>query len=180
MKQSLFLKRTLMDGEQVLYVAGIHFMFIVKAAFIALLLLAAGYGISFLFGMSGLVPVPYGPVPMYFLGGIGALYFIWRCLWMLTVEIVLTNKRFLFKRGVIFVQQSKLDVFGLDSCEIRQTVFGTWLDYGDILISTAAVSDGDPRLPSINHPGEFTKAFENKKNAHYGTRPVIAVPVGGE
>lgn len=178
MSQSVFLKRSLLDGEEVLYSAEIHFMFIVKAALIAILLTVLGAGIAALFRLSGLIPAPYADIPAYVLGGVGAGFFIWRLLWKATAEFVLTNKRFLLKHGVIFVQQSKLDIFGMDSCEIRSTVIGTWLDYGDILVSTLSASDGNPRLPSISRPGEFTKAFDSRKKAN-NMPGVIGIPADG-
>ena len=53
---------------------------------------------------------------------------------MATTEIAITNKRVIYKEGLIRRDTAELNHGKIESIDIRQSVLGRILDYGDILV----------------------------------------------
>ena len=64
-----------------------------------------------------------------------ALPFLWCYFWFKSIEMVVTNKRVVFKRGIIAVNTKELKNAKVESIEIRQGIIGRFCNCGDIRFS---------------------------------------------
>ncbi len=103
-------------------------------------------------------------IPLYVGLGIGC----WICFWMMlkkwTTEIILTDKRILYKRGFFFVNINEVDIEQLASDNVEQSLLGRILDYGDLHIR--CIEADDIWLPPIAKPYEFRNALEREKHKY--------------
>lgn len=172
---SRFLRQSLMPGEKIVRIAKFHWFYTATSFMIFALLTALGSGLSAVIERFG-VP-SYGaaqttasaamasaaPWPLYIGAGIGAIVFVWRWVIKATTEIVLTDKRFLFKRGVFAVRTEKMALREVNYCKIRQSLLGNLLDYGSVYVYTLTLDDDNVQLPEIARPNIFTSMIERLK-----------------
>lgn len=100
------------------------------------------------------------------LGGalIGFLLFMLMMIKMWTTEIVLTDRRLIYKRGFISINVDEVDIEQLASQKMEQTILGRFLDFGEVHIRCIEASD--IWLPAITNPNGFINALERQKQ-HY-------------
>lgn len=168
---SRFLKQSLMPGERVIRVGHFHYIYTITSLVIFAALAGSGWGLHLLIDRFGLIPqetmvmtgVKASMLPVY----IGALIGLWIVLYRWLVKemtlIVLTDKRFLYKRGIFSVRTEKMAVREVNYCEIRQSLLGNLLDYGRILVYTLTLDDNNIILPEIAEPHIFTSMIERVK-----------------
>lgn len=68
-------------------------------------------------------------------------------------EIVVTNRRIIFKRGFLKRQTFEMNMEKVESVRVDQSIFGRMLGYGTVIIRGTG-SSFEP-LPLIDHPLEF-------------------------
>lgn len=172
---SRFLRQSLMPGEKIVRIAKFHWFYTATSFIIFALLTAMGSGLSAVIERFG--TPSYGamqtaasaamasaaPWPLYLGAGLGGIIFVWRWLVKATTEIVLTDKRFLFKRGVFAVRTEKMAVREVNYCEIRQSLLGNLFDYGSVYVYTLTLDDDNILLPEIAKPNIFTSLIERVK-----------------
>ncbi|MGE0860771.1 MAG: PH domain-containing protein [Gammaproteobacteria bacterium] len=81
------------------------------------------------------------------------------------MEQGLTNKRVIFKRGIISRRTDEMKLRSIETVEIEQGVFGRLLDYGTVVVTGRGISDvvlknvDDPmlvkrRIESVSNPAD--------------------------
>lgn len=78
-------------------------------------------------------PMVFGTllIPVY---GIGlGILLISGCIWNCT-ELAVTNKRVVYKRGVMSCDVVEIPLGKVESCECKQGLFGMWLGFGTVFI----------------------------------------------
>jgi Bacterial PH domain len=96
--------------------------------------------------------------------GLGAWVTFWMMMRKWTTEIILTDKRLLYKRGFFLVNVDEVDIEQLASDYVQQSLLGRLLDYGTIHIRCIEASD--LWLPPIARPYEFRNAIEQQKQKY--------------
>ncbi len=71
---------------------------------------------------------------LIFAGGIGLLTIIRPLIAYLTTDIGVTNKRFIFKTGLVSRDSLELTLSKVENVRINQSVFGRILGYGDVTV----------------------------------------------
>jgi len=79
-----------------------------------------------------------------------------------TTEIAITNKRMIYKRGLIARNVGELNVDRIEGVNVLQSVLGRFLNYGRLAIRGMGV--GEVVLPAIEDPIVFRKAIERAKS----------------
>ena len=88
---------------------------------------------------------------------------IYEWLRLRTLEHGVTNKRVIFKRGIISRQTEEMKVGSIETVEIDQGIWGRILGFGDIKVTGRGISDvvfrrmADPmdvkrRIEGVSHP----------------------------
>lgn len=131
-----YIDSTLIPREKVILSPSVHKIVYIKP-FIFLGIL------SFIFLVVGLIdPSQSACLVGYELGGmfITAIWHLWNKLYYANVEMAVTNKRVVAKTGIISVHSEELQWNKIESIEIRQGIFGRWLNYGDVYFSGTGIS----------------------------------------
>ena len=102
-------------------------------------------------------------IPLFVSTFVGLTVVVGRVLRQLTTEVYVTNKRLLFKTGVLAVQVPKMSLKEINYCTVRQSWLGSLLGYGGLEIFTFTQDDKNIILPAIAQPHAFTKALEMAK-----------------
>ena len=79
-----------------------------------------------------------------------------------TTEIVLTNDRFVFKKGWISRSTEEFALQRLEEVNLHQSILGRIFDYGKLTISGVGV--GVIEIPAIDSPLEFRKALKELRS----------------
>ena len=117
---------------------------------------------------------PLLSISAFYIGAASApLFFLWRMVQKWTTEIIVTNKRLLFKRGVFITHFIKIDLRQMYQTEVNQTLLGKILGYGSLYIYTTIVSKNEQSkednrnisLPPIAEPHKFGSMIEIAKRA---------------
>jgi hypothetical protein len=114
---------------------------------------------------------PY--IPFYILLFMGTWVFVSMMVRMWTTHIVLTDRRFIYKHGLLAVEMIQMNFWQIEHTDVNQSLLGSMLDYGRVLIQSYAIhqqedSTGDEgllRLPHIRHPYMFTRVIEDHRRA---------------
>lgn len=99
---------------------------------------------------------------------------IWLVLWILllvtipiaiyewlrlrTIEHAVTNKRVVYKRGIISRQTEEMKIGSIETVEINQGVWGRLLGFGDVKVTGRGLSD--VVLRTIDDPMEVKRQIE--------------------
>jgi hypothetical protein len=117
-------------------------------------------------------------MPLYILGGYGIFDFLSRMIKKWTTEIVLTDRRFIYKHGLFSVEMIQMNFWQVEHSDVTQSTLGTLLDYGLVHIQSHAVQNREAVagskdilvLPSISHPFLFTRLIEDNRQLPYKDR----------
>ncbi len=169
---SRFLQQTLLDDERIVSRAEFHWVYTFRAFLVAVLWIAVGIAIQF--GLHKLAAsshdnsiARYELIPPLFGLVVGGFSFLAKMIYKWTTEIVLTDKRFLYKSGVFSILVYKMNVREINYCNIMQSLLGNWLDYGHVYIITYTLDDKNIFLPNIAGPHTFSTAIEQVKKAEF-------------
>ncbi|MEZ0225935.1 MAG: PH domain-containing protein [Alphaproteobacteria bacterium] len=191
---SRFLRDSLTQGEVVVFNAKFHWFYhVVTFIVLALWLVAGGlFGMWFhwtavhVFGprMALANPGVYAlmerlqNLPMFVCAGLAGFAVLKRVLVQITTEAVVTNKRLLFKRGIFSVQASKMALKEVNYAEIKQSLLGNILGYGQLHIYTFTLDDKNISIPNIAKPSAFNKALDAAKSGTGQPTDRSAMPPG--
>ena len=92
---------------------------------------------------------------------IGLIVFLYMMIKKWTTERVLTDIRFIQKKGWIVRHTEEIRIDRMEEVNLDQSLFGRILDYGDIQI--AGVGTGEIKLKMIDSPIEFQKKLNDLK-----------------
>jgi uncharacterized membrane protein YdbT with pleckstrin-like domain len=126
-----YISQNLIDGEQVIYQARLSMWS------------------QFVLIMAGIILLPAF--------GAGLLLLLWAWIVCKTTELAITNKRIIFKSGIIQRTTMELRLDKIESIKVDQGIMGRLLNFGSI---TIAGTGGDKTpLKSIVEPLQFQKYF---------------------
>ena len=171
--RSRFLQQTLLPDEFVVRRGNFHWIYTFQACLKAGVWVALGFLGAFLFAQFGggnmaeaekSKPVFFLPLFGIILGG---FIFVSVMLRKWTTEIVLTNRRFLYKTGVFSILVYKLNMQEINYCNITQSLVGNMLNYGRLFMFTHTLDDKNIYLPEIADPHIFSTEIETLKRMQY-------------
>ncbi|MEM8786476.1 MAG: PH domain-containing protein [Pseudomonadota bacterium] len=90
---------------------------------------------------------------------IGIVMAIYRTVDEITTELVITNRRFVYKRGFIIRHTNEFALDRIESVVLRQGFLGRMLGFGDLVIRGSGI--GEIELPTIGRPLEFRRSLIN-------------------
>jgi len=88
---------------------------------------------------------------------VGIYFFFARQVRKWTTELVVTNKRFVYKRGIISIKTDEFTTNRIQAVTLSQTLFGRILGYGHLNIRGEEI--GQFGLPIIADPLTFRRAL---------------------
>ena len=102
---------------------------------------------------------------------VAGVIFAWRMLDMWSTEIILTDRRLLYKQGILFVKYTKIDLRQLFETVVNQSRLGAMLNYGSVFIYSNMVDtslkgdkfDRNIVLPKIADPHTFASRVDRAK-----------------
>lgn len=105
----------------------------------------------------------YVPVVLYTLIIIGIPIAIYKWLVLHNTEQGVTNKRVIFKTGIVSRSTDEMKLTSIETVEIEQSVLGRLLGFGDVKVTGRGISDlvfhkiDDPmsvkrQIESVSHP----------------------------
>ena len=78
-----------------------------------------------------------------------------------TTEICITNKRLIYKQGLIARHVGEMNVDRIEGVNVYQGIFGRLFGYGGVIVRGMGV--GEVGLPQMREPIAFRKAIERSK-----------------
>jgi membrane protein YdbS with pleckstrin-like domain len=152
-----YVQHVLQPGEQVRKVSSLHW--IIYWPGVALVLLAvAAYWLS----ETRLLPGIW-QFTAYGLALIGIVLLIqeWFRWWI--TEIAVTNRRVIYKKGLIRRQTNEMNMDKVESVQINQSILGRLFDYGDVTI--LGTGEGLETLRTIARPIELRNSITGTAHA---------------
>jgi uncharacterized membrane protein YdbT with pleckstrin-like domain len=137
-----YVQSVLQPGEEIRYTSGIHWIVYVR-----------GLSIGILACIVLIVARQLQPGGMQWfldwvaaiLGFVAVLWLLWDWfLWWIT-EIAATNRRVIYKKGFIWRDTNEMNLDKVESVQVKQSILGRLLDYGDILI----IGTGEGRFEEV-------------------------------
>lgn len=180
-KMSFIAKHIVGSDERVVTITRLHWIYAVKGLmwflFLAGFGFAADWGIYFISEGSGpIVSFSYIPFWLQF-HAVLALFLATGILvlWvyvikLLSTEIVLTNKRVVYKRGLIFVEVEEISLDEISSETVNHGFLGSFLSYGTIFLDMRFV--GDVHLPTVKDPYNLVKGINRMRGALHA-KPIL-------
>lgn len=151
-----YVKRNLMNGEQILMNAQIHWAYWFQPFLrIIIELVVAGALLFFvhddshqhLFNMIALVLIILAVVT-----------FLYHLLKVKCMDMAITDRRLVIKQGIISVQTFELLLQKAEAIEVEQNFMGRLLGFGTITAIGSGGSVGSMKL--ISNPNDFRRAFQ--------------------
>lgn len=79
-----------------------------------------------------------------------------------TTEIAITNKRLVYKRGLVARYVGEMNIDRIEGVNVLQGIWGRIFNYGRIMVRGMGV--GEVVLPPIEDPLKFRRAIEKARN----------------
>ena len=146
-----YLQRVLQPGEQVRHISSIHWIVYWRGVAVALLAVVA-----YLLSDARLLPGIWR-YTAYALALVAVVLLIQQWLQWWVTEIAVTNRRIIYKKGLIRRQTNEMNMDKVESVQIDQSILGRMLDYGDVTI--LGTGEGFETLPTIASPIELRNSI---------------------
>lgn len=186
-------KKNLQEGEELLYIPRLHWMFTIKHILQSLpfflILLCLGIAADSIAAFLGLAMDP--TIPLIIRGAVKYVFlfslvlvvldFVWRIFQYLCTEYGVTNRRLIIKKGVIRLAVAEIPTDRIESIYCFQTLFGRIFHYGTVYIS--GIGGKQPMFYMVSKPyalrRKITKIMEKNKaiTVVHGELPGRKVPV---
>jgi uncharacterized membrane protein YdbT with pleckstrin-like domain len=152
-----YVQHVLQPGEQVRQVSSLHWIIYWPGIAIGILAVAA-YWLS----ETRLLPGIW-QFTAYALALIGIVLLIqeWFRWWI--TEIAVTNRRVIYKKGLVRRQTNEMNMDKVESVQINQSILGRLLDYGDVTI--LGTGEGFETLRTIASPIELRNSITGTAHA---------------
>jgi membrane protein YdbS with pleckstrin-like domain len=137
-------QRVLQPGEQVRQISSIHWTVYWPGVAVALLAVVAYWPSD-----TRLLP-GFWRYTAYALALVVAVLLIQQWFQWWITEIAVTNRRVIYKRGLIQRETNEMNMEKVESVEIDQSIFGRMLDYGNVTIP--GTGEGFKTLRTIANP----------------------------
>jgi uncharacterized membrane protein YdbT with pleckstrin-like domain len=152
-----YVQAVLQPGEQVRKVSSIHW--IIYWPGVALVLLAV---VACWLSETRLLPGVWRYTAYALaLAGIVVLIQEWFRWWI--TEIAVTNRRVIYKKGLIRRQTNEMNMDKVESVQINQSILGRLLDYGDVTI--LGTGEGFETLRTVASPIELRNSITGTAHA---------------
>ena len=145
-----YVQRVLRPGEQVRQISSIHWIVYWPGVAVALLAVVAYW-----LGDTRLLP-RFWRYTAYALTLVAAVLLIQQWFQWWITEIAVTNRRVIYKRGLIQRETNEMNMDKVESVQIDQSIFGRMLDYGNVTI--LGTGEGFKTLRTIANPVDLRKA----------------------
>jgi uncharacterized membrane protein YdbT with pleckstrin-like domain len=146
-----YLQRVLQPGEQVRHISSIHWIMYWPGVAVALLAVVA-YWFSETRFLTGI-----WRYTAYLLALVAIVLLIQQWLQWWVTEIAVTNRRVIYKKGLVRRQTNEMNMDKVESVKINQSILGRVLDYGDVTI--LGTGEGFETLHTIASPIELRNSI---------------------
>ena len=148
-----YIERELTEGEQIVLLGRVSWWTIVPQTLLAVAVLVVAAVVAAMLAAL---------VPMFWAIALPLVVLVWivmvarQVLRVLTTEIAITDRRVMSKSGILRTEVKVTPLDKVNSVNVRQSVFGNMLDYGDIEVTTATAEENDNhRIASLAHTDRF-------------------------
>lgn len=178
----LYVEESLGKDEELLHVANFHWMYNVTAVmniiwgmFAAILLIVGG---TYAYQQLGYFPpnVSYAKALPHLHPSVRILAFVVFIMGIFgfaqamivkaTTEIAITNRRLIYKKGLVARQVGEISADRIEGVDVLQTILGRIFGYGRLAIRGMGV--GEVVLPPIEDPIRFRKAVQHARDISGG------------
>src|SRR5262245_15523562 len=142
-----YVQRVLQPGEQVRRVSSIHWIVYWPGVAVALVAILA-YWLSETRLLPGIWRFSASALALVAVALMIQQWFQW---WV--TEIAVTNRRVIYKKGLIRRQTNEMNMDKVESVQVEQSILGRMLDYGDVTI--LGTGEGFETLRTIAGPLEL-------------------------
>jgi uncharacterized membrane protein YdbT with pleckstrin-like domain len=146
-----YVERVLQPGEQVRHISSIHWIVCWPGVAVALVAVVT-YWLSDTRLMTGLWRYTGYALALVALGLLFEQWFRW---WV--TEIAATNRRIIYKKGLIRRQTNEMNMDKVESVQVEQSILGRMLDYGTVTI--LGTGEGFETLRTIASPIELRNSI---------------------
>ena len=146
-----YVQRVLQPGEQVRHISSIHWI-AYWPGIVAVLLAVVAYWLSETRHLSGI-----WRFTAYALALIAVVLLVQRWFQWWVTEIAVTNRRVIYKKGLIRRQTNEMNMDKVESVQIVQSILGRMLDYGDVKL--LGTGEGFETLRTIASPIELRNSI---------------------
>ena len=141
-----YVQRVVQPGEQVRHISSIHWIVYWPGVAVALLAVVAYYFSETRF-LTGVWRYTAYALALVAVGLLIQQWFRW---WI--TEIAVTDRRVIYKKGLVRRQTNEMNMDKVESVKINQSILGRLLDYGDVPI--LGTGEGFETLRTIASPIE--------------------------
>jgi uncharacterized membrane protein YdbT with pleckstrin-like domain len=146
-----YVQRVLQPGEQVRHISSIHWIVYWPGVAVALLAVVA-YWFSETRLLTG-----FWRYTTYALALVAGVLLIQQWFQWWVTEIAVTNRRVIYKKGLIRRQTNEMNMDKVESVQIDQSILGRMLDYGNVTI--LGTGEGFETLRTIASPIELRNSI---------------------
>ena len=146
-----YVQRVLQPGEQVRQISSIHWIGYWRGVAVALLAVVA-YWFSETRYLTGI-----WRYTAYALALVAIFLLIQQWFQCWVTEIAVTNRRVIYKKGLVRRQTNEMNMDKVESVQIDQSILGRMLDYGDVTI--LGTGEGFETLRTIASPIELRNSI---------------------
>ena len=146
-----YVQRVLQPGEQVRRISSIHWIVYWPGVAVALLAVVA-YWFSETRYLTGI-----WRYTAYALALVAIFLLIQQWLQWWVTEIAVTDRRVIYKKGLVRRQTNEMNMDKVESVQIDQSILGRMLDYGDVTI--LGTGEGFETLRTIGSPIELRNSI---------------------
>src|SRR4051812_24239336 len=146
-----YIQRVLQPGEQVRRISSIHWIIYWPGIVVALLAVVA-YWLSETMLLTG-----FWRYTAYGLALVAAVLLIQQWFERWVTEIAVTNRRVIYKKGLIRRQTNEMNMDKVESVKIDQSILGRMLDFGNVKI--LGTGEGFETLRTIPNPIELRNSI---------------------
>jgi uncharacterized membrane protein YdbT with pleckstrin-like domain len=155
-----YIQRVLQPGEQVRHISSIHWLVYWPGVAVALLAVVA-------FWLSDTRYLPgLWRYTAYALALVAVVLLIQEWLKWWVTEIAVTDRRVIYKTGLVQRQTNEMNMDKVESVQINQSILGRMLDYGTVTI--LGTGEGFETLRTIASPIELRNSITG--TTHVGSR----------
>ena len=146
-----YVQHVLQPGEQVRQVSSLHWIIYWPGVAVGLVAVVA-YWLSGTLLLTG-----FWRYTAYALALVAVVLLIqeWFQCWI--IEIAVTNRRIIYKKGLIRRQSNEMNMDKVESVQVDQSILGRMLDYGDVTI--LGTGEGFETLRTIASPIELRNSI---------------------
>ena len=146
-----YVQRVLRPGERIQHISSIHWVVYWAGVAVALLAVVA-YWLSETMRLTG-----FWRYTAYALAIVAAVLLIQQWFQWWITEIAVTNRRIIYKKGLIRRQTNEMNMDKVESVQIDQSILGRMLDYGNVTI--LGTGEGFETLRTIASPMELRNSI---------------------